>query len=65
MIQLDNARPHISNTYPNFRAVANADGFPIKLIQQPPNSPDCNANDLGFFLCNSKLTTEATVQDCR
>lgn len=48
-IQQDNAKPHIIDSDPDFRAAASADGFNIKLIQQPPNSPDTNINDLGFF----------------
>ncbi|XP_074311253.1 uncharacterized protein LOC141647107 [Silene latifolia] len=48
-IQQDNARPHIKNNYPEFMAVANTDGFNIELVFQPPNSPDLNVNDLGFF----------------
>lgn len=47
-IQQDNARPHIQNSDADFQQVANADGFHIELIQQPPNSPDCNVLDLGF-----------------
>lgn len=48
-IQQDNAKTHIKNQDADFQEVANSDGFQIKLVQQPPNSPDCNANDLGFF----------------
>ncbi|XP_074297202.1 uncharacterized protein LOC141627901 [Silene latifolia] len=48
-IQQDNARPHISDLDPDFRAAASSDGFNIHLIFQPPNSPDLNINDLGFF----------------
>ncbi|XP_074263988.1 uncharacterized protein LOC141586595 [Silene latifolia] len=48
-IQQDNARPHIKNNDPEFMAVANTDGFNIELVFQPPNSPDLNVNDLGFF----------------
>ncbi|KAK9668941.1 hypothetical protein RND81_13G097300 [Saponaria officinalis] len=49
LIQQDNARPHIKNNDPDFMAVANTDGFKIELIFQPPNSPDLNYNDLGYF----------------
>ncbi|XP_074304549.1 uncharacterized protein LOC141639289 [Silene latifolia] len=48
-IQQDNARPHISDLDPDFRAAASLDGFNIHLIFQPPNSPDLNINDLVFF----------------
>ncbi|XP_074317044.1 uncharacterized protein LOC141653237 [Silene latifolia] len=48
-IQQDNARPHISDLDPDFRTAATSDGFDIHLVFQPPNSPDLNINDLGFF----------------
>ncbi|XP_074314010.1 uncharacterized protein LOC141649215 [Silene latifolia] len=48
-IQQDNARPHISDLDPDFKAAATSDGFDIHLVFQPPNSPDLNINDLGFF----------------
>ncbi|XP_074289164.1 uncharacterized protein LOC141614305 [Silene latifolia] len=48
-IQQDNARPHIKNDDPEFMAAANSDGFQIELVFQPPNSPDLNCNDLGYF----------------
>ncbi|XP_074314922.1 uncharacterized protein LOC141651095 [Silene latifolia] len=49
IIQQDNARPHIKNSDPDFRAEANKDGWNIELSCQPPNSPDLNVLDLGFF----------------
>ncbi|XP_074282826.1 uncharacterized protein LOC141607373 [Silene latifolia] len=48
-IQQDNVRPHIKNDDPDFMAAANSDGFNIELVFQPPNSPDLNVNDLGYF----------------
>ncbi|XP_042032594.1 uncharacterized protein LOC121779336 [Salvia splendens] len=48
-IQQDNAKPHISTTDPEFEEAANSNGFKIQLICQPPNSPDTNILDLGFF----------------
>ncbi|XP_074303332.1 uncharacterized protein LOC141637804 [Silene latifolia] len=48
-IQQDNARPHIKNNDPDFMVAANSDGFHIELVFQPPNSPDLNCNDLGYF----------------
>jgi hypothetical protein len=48
-IQQDNAKPHVLPNDEGFRqAVAQTD-LDIKLLQQPPNSPDLNALDLGFF----------------
>ncbi|KAK9748405.1 hypothetical protein RND81_02G054800 [Saponaria officinalis] len=49
LIQQDNAKPHIKNDDPEFMAAANSDGFNIELFFQPPNSPDLNTNDLGYF----------------
>ncbi|XP_074283945.1 uncharacterized protein LOC141608498 [Silene latifolia] len=46
---MDNARPHIKNSDPDFKAEANKDGWNIELSCQPPNSPDLNVLDLGFF----------------
>lgn len=54
-IQQDNAKTHINNNDAEFHEAANADGFHIKLVQQPANSPDCNANDLGFFTAIQSL----------
>lgn len=48
-IQQDNARPHIKDNDEDFRQAATGDGFNITLVQQPPNSPDTNINDLGWF----------------
>ncbi|KAK9756114.1 hypothetical protein RND81_01G074300 [Saponaria officinalis] len=49
IIQKDNAKPHVKSNDPEFVAVATSDGFNIQLQQQPPNSPDLNVLDLGFF----------------
>ncbi|XP_042035328.1 uncharacterized protein LOC121781686 [Salvia splendens] len=49
LIQQDNAKPHISPTDSKFQAIANKDGFKFQIICQPPNSPDTNVLDLGFF----------------
>ncbi|KAK9664370.1 hypothetical protein RND81_14G036800 [Saponaria officinalis] len=48
-IQQDNAKPHISPKDLDFLEVAKSDGFDMELICQPPNSPDLNILDLGFF----------------
>ncbi|XP_057532895.1 uncharacterized protein LOC130810784 [Amaranthus tricolor] len=48
-IQQDNAKPHILDDDEVFREVATLDGFNFHLVQQPPNSPDMNVLDLGFF----------------
>ncbi|XP_074302848.1 uncharacterized protein LOC141636453 [Silene latifolia] len=56
-IQQDNARPHINNSDADFRAAASSNGWNIQLVQQPPNSPDLNVLDLGFFRAIQSLKT--------
>ncbi|XP_031120346.1 uncharacterized protein LOC116023482 [Ipomoea triloba] len=48
-IQQDNARRHITMNDVEFLEAAKKDGFDIHLTCQPPNSPDMNVSDLGFF----------------
>ncbi|XP_057775076.1 uncharacterized protein LOC130994057 [Salvia miltiorrhiza] len=62
-IQQDNARPHIKNEDIEFRDCATADGFDINIIHQPPNSPDNNINDLGWFRAIQSLQTESVCFD--
>jgi hypothetical protein len=46
-IQQDNAPSHVSPNDKLFCEAAKQDGFDIRLVCQPPNSPD--SLDLGFF----------------
>ncbi|KAL6565627.1 hypothetical protein OROHE_004682 [Orobanche hederae] len=48
-IKQNNAKPHINDSDPLFREAASKEGFQFTLIQQPPNLPDTNVNDLGWF----------------
>ena len=48
-IQQDNARTHIGIDDADFCRAATEDGFDIRLMYQPANSPDLNVLDLGFF----------------
>ncbi|KAJ0493572.1 hypothetical protein HanRHA438_Chr12g0556251 [Helianthus annuus] len=48
-IQQDNAKPHNNIDDEQFIQEASRDGFDIRLRFQPPNSPDLNVLDLGFF----------------
>lgn len=48
-IQQDNARTHVDPRDEDFLAAASQHGFDIRLICQPPNSPDLNILDLGYF----------------
>ncbi|XP_057550474.1 uncharacterized protein LOC130828524 [Amaranthus tricolor] len=49
LIQQDNARVHITNDDPIWQQHNRQGGLTFILTQQPPNSPDCNILDLGFF----------------
>ncbi|XP_058215387.1 uncharacterized protein LOC131326570 [Rhododendron vialii] len=49
VIQQDNAKAHIHPLDPKFLEAAHEDGLNIRLSFQPPNSPDMNVLDLGFF----------------
>ena len=49
IIQQDNAKPHIHPDDPDIQLEGAKDGWQIKLACQPPNSPDFNVLDLGFF----------------
>ncbi|CAI8602743.1 unnamed protein product [Vicia faba] len=57
-IQQDNARTHINHNDPLFCEAATKDGFDIRLMCQPANSPYLNILDLGFFSaiqsCNTR-----------
>jgi len=48
-IQQDNAPTHLKVDDPQFCECTKHDGFDIRLICQPANSPDFNVLDLGFF----------------
>ncbi|KAL4587885.1 hypothetical protein LXL04_000761 [Taraxacum kok-saghyz] len=48
-IQQDNAKLHIYVNDSEFLEAESRDGFDIRLGFQPPNSPDLNVLDLGFF----------------
>ncbi|XP_057774928.1 uncharacterized protein LOC130993909 [Salvia miltiorrhiza] len=58
-IQQDNAKPHIKDSDLDFRQAASSDGFDIKIVHQPPNSPNTNINDLGWFRAIQSLQTES------
>ncbi|KAL4347250.1 hypothetical protein GQ457_17G012040 [Hibiscus cannabinus] len=48
-IQQDNAKPHIGVDDEEFLQVVSVDDFNFHLFFQPPNSPDLNVLDLGYF----------------
>ncbi|VFQ63452.1 unnamed protein product [Cuscuta campestris] len=49
IIQQDNAKPHVDGNDPKIVAAAQEGDWNIQLKFQPPNSPDLNVLDLGFF----------------
>lgn len=48
-VQQDNAKPHVSPFDPEVLAAGSEGGWNIRLMYQPPNSPDTNVCDLGMF----------------
>lgn len=60
IIQQDNARSHINENDSEFLQVAKEDGFDIRLMCQPANSPDLNILDLGFFRAIQSLQHKET-----
>ncbi|XP_028789840.1 uncharacterized protein LOC114745810 [Neltuma alba] len=49
IIQRDNVPCHINDNDEEFRRVTCDSGFDIHLMSQPPNSPNLNVLDLGYF----------------
>ncbi|KAH9101901.1 hypothetical protein AeMF1_021417 [Aphanomyces euteiches] len=49
LVQQDNARPHVVLDDPAVVAAGLSDGWTIRMMNQPPQSPDLNVLDLGFF----------------
>lgn len=59
-IQQDNAKTHIDVNDPAFVEAAQSDGWDIRMTCQPPNSPDLNVLDLGFFVAIQALFHKGT-----
>ncbi len=55
-IQQDNARTHVPIDDEQFSVAVAQMGLDIRLVNQPPNSPDMNCLDLGFFASLQSLT---------
>lgn len=62
-IQQDNATPHLNVGDAEFQREATADGFNIILMAQPPNSPDLNVLDLGFFRAIQSIQHQQMPRD--
>ena len=54
-IQQDNCKVHIKADDPEWLAAVAANGIPVQIYNQPPNSPDTNINDLAFFVSIQSL----------
>ena len=60
-IQQDNAKPHCEADDTEFTADYMEDGWDIKLVNHPENSPDISVLEIGLFAAmkNSKVQEEA------
>lgn len=59
--QQDNAPSHNIGDDPDIVAAGTEGGWNIKLLNQPPNSPDTNNLDLGFFNSIQSLQDQTTI----
>jgi len=65
-IQQDNAPTHLKVDDPQFCEVAKQDGFDIRLICQPPNSPYfINILDLVSFELSKLFNTRKMLRKCK
>ena len=60
-VQQDNAPAHNIGDDPDIAAAGTADGWDIRLLNQPANSPDTNILDLGFFNSIQSLQDRTTL----
>ncbi|GMF36685.1 unnamed protein product [Phytophthora fragariaefolia] len=60
-VQQDNATPHVSPRDPDILREAKSDGWDIRLIFQPANSPDFNCLDLGYFSAIQSLQYQTYI----
>ena len=58
-VQQDNARPHGSAPDSALQAELGRDGWQVRIRFQPPNSPDLNVLDLGYFNSIQSLQHQA------
>lgn len=49
VLQHDNAKPHVDADDPEVLVACTEGGWKMSISPQPANSPDYNANDIGFF----------------
>ena len=60
-VMQDNAPAHNIGNDPDIVAAGTADGSNITFLNQPPNSPDINILDLGFFNSIQSLQDRTTL----
>lgn len=63
LVQWDNARPHKIPNDQEFITAATKDGFDMKMVFQPPQSPDLNVLDLGLFRSIQSLQYQTFPKD--
>ena len=62
IIQQDNAKPHVAVDDDELLAAGSVDGWSLRFENQPPNSPDLNVLDLGFFNTIQALQEKEAVR---
>jgi len=62
-MQQDNAMPHIHVDDSAFNTAGKLDGFDIELKCQPPNSPNLNVLDLGYFKAIQSLKHQVVPEN--
>ncbi|VFQ79421.1 unnamed protein product [Cuscuta campestris] len=65
IIQQDNAKPHIDINDLEFVSASKEGDWDIQLQFQPPNSPDLNVLDLGFFRSIDALSDKTAPRSMR
>lgn len=64
-IQQDNASPHVPGTDEAIVENGQRYGWDIRLVNQPPNSPDFNVLDLGLFRAMQSATQDHEMKNNR
>jgi hypothetical protein len=62
LIQQDGARPHTTEgAVEDLELAGTGEGWTVKVVTQPAQSPDLNLNNLGFF---HSIKTKVHAEDC-
>ena len=65
LIQLDNTKPHLNlNINKKMEELLHETEFTLDLMYQPPNSPDFNILDLGYFTSIPSLQQKKKNKKC-